>query len=550
MSMQSQYVDKEGLERVVQNIKNIYARKDILNEKEQSLYDYIDEKNQRAIDSEGSLDDKIDAEELRATQAEGALDEKIDAEESRAVLAEGTLNDKIDAEESRATRVEQELSNVDTALEGRISNLEIGKVSNVIVNGVPVVTDTVANIRFDSIIAGMSVITYDHFIDFPELGEDNKLYIDLETRILYQWTGSSYKEAGKFNVLNVDDLPEDGDSNVLYIKDGIIYMWIWDGDIEHDKWKEISGQDVELRAEFEAYKTHHHTLSDIDDATDLHLDWENIDNKPETYAPSSHTHTSSDITDLHLDWESIDDKPDFDEIYYQKEEVYNKEEVDDIVEHIIIPEAAIEAHIDNPAPHPAFESRIETLIENSIEEAVEGKADASTLTTHILNRENPHKVTKAQIELGNVDNTSDANKPISNATQAALDLKVNTNDIADDLETIVSSKVLSAKQGARLKGLIQDTQSEIQSIGNPLHFKGTVSSIEELGELTGMIQGDCWQIVEPEPEEGEEKTEHDGEMYSWTGSEWKQIIASVSDISAYAASLEDIYEIIDNYSAE
>jgi len=30
-------------------------------------------------------------------------------------------------------------------------------------------------------------------------------------------------------------------------------------------------------------------------------------------------------------------------------------------------------------------------------------------------------ITPAQIGLGNVDNTSDANKPISNATQAALD---------------------------------------------------------------------------------------------------------------------------------
>lgn len=36
---------------------------------------------------------------------------------------------------------------------------------------------------------------------------------------------------------------------------------------------------------------------------------------------------------------------------------------------------------------------------------------------------NPHNVTQAQVGLGNVDNTSDANKPISIATQAGLDLK-------------------------------------------------------------------------------------------------------------------------------
>lgn len=47
------------------------------------------------------------------------------------------------------------------------------------------------------------------------------------------------------------------------------------------------------------------------------------------------------------------------------------------------------------------------------------------LTTHIANKNNPHEVTKAQVGLGNCDNTSDLDKPISTATQTALDGKVN-----------------------------------------------------------------------------------------------------------------------------
>ena len=39
---------------------------------------------------------------------------------------------------------------------------------------------------------------------------------------------------------------------------------------------------------------------------------------------------------------------------------------------------------------------------------------------------NPHGTTKTDIGLGNVDNTSDLNKPISTATQTALDLKLST----------------------------------------------------------------------------------------------------------------------------
>lgn len=48
----------------------------------------------------------------------------------------------------------------------------------------------------------------------------------------------------------------------------------------------------------------------------------------------------------------------------------------------------------------------------------------TTLISHIANTSNPHTVTKSQVGLGNCDNTSDANKPVSSATQTALNSKV------------------------------------------------------------------------------------------------------------------------------
>jgi hypothetical protein len=45
------------------------------------------------------------------------------------------------------------------------------------------------------------------------------------------------------------------------------------------------------------------------------------------------------------------------------------------------------------------------------------------LTTHENRQDNPHTVTKTQVGLSDVNNTSDLNKPISTATQTALDLK-------------------------------------------------------------------------------------------------------------------------------
>lgn len=52
------------------------------------------------------------------------------------------------------------------------------------------------------------------------------------------------------------------------------------------------------------------------------------------------------------------------------------------------------------------------------------KSNYDAAFAHISRVDNPHSVTKAQIGLGNVDNTSDQDKPISAATQTALDTKV------------------------------------------------------------------------------------------------------------------------------
>lgn len=89
--------------------------------------------------------------------------------------------------------------------------------------------------------------------------------------------------------------------------------------------------------------------------------------------------------------------------------------------------------------------RIDTLVNsnatevidtfNEIEQFLNGITNTQTLTgllldletkltqslnAHIQDQQNPHNVTKSQVGLGNVDNTSDKNKPISDATQAAL----------------------------------------------------------------------------------------------------------------------------------
>ena len=48
------------------------------------------------------------------------------------------------------------------------------------------------------------------------------------------------------------------------------------------------------------------------------------------------------------------------------------------------------------------------------------KSVKDSLDVHIADKANPHQVTKAQVGLGNVDNTADIDKPVSNATKSAI----------------------------------------------------------------------------------------------------------------------------------
>ena len=72
------------------------------------------------------------------------------------------------------------------------------------------------------------------------------------------------------------------------------------------------------------------------------------------------------------------------------------------------------------------ETRTDEKIAVETERATNAEKTLTTnLNTHTSNKSNPHGVTKSQVGLGNVDNTSDVNKPISTATQTALDKKAN-----------------------------------------------------------------------------------------------------------------------------
>ncbi len=99
-------------------------------------------------------------------------------------------------------------------------------------------------------------------------------------------------------------------------------------------------------------------------------------------------------------------------------------------------------------------AQLRTVLQDVVASAQNIQTDGTAATVTALNAHaaatnNPHAVTKAQIGLGNADNTSDAEKPISTATAAALAGKaaaVHGHSIADTtgLQAALDAKAAAA----------------------------------------------------------------------------------------------------------
>ena len=99
-------------------------------------------------------------------------------------------------------------------------------------------------------------------------------------------------------------------------------------------------------------------------------------------------------------------------------------------------------------------------IMSALQSAIGNKANEAELSGHISDTNNPHTVTKEQLGLENVDNTSDIDKPISTAIQEALNDKAPLNHAS----TGTTYGVGDATNYGHLK--LSDSVSSSNSTGN------------------------------------------------------------------------------------
>lgn len=196
-------------------------------------------------------------------------------------------------------------------------------------------------------------------------------------------------------------------------------------------------------------------------------------------------------------------------------------------------------------------TRVEKLI--SDEAATRAQADTDVnakVDSHIANKSNPHGVTKAQVGLGNVNNTSDADKPVSTAQATAiadakaagtlaqtnltthLQDKSNPHQVTRDQLGMGTTSEIIFKKVSAPSGLWKESDERLKSFIKPLeHTLDEICSIptdsfiirgsHDIGTIAQAIEKHFPELVSentvkpetvPNPE-AFETIEKDGETY-------------------------------------
>lgn len=196
-------------------------------------------------------------------------------------------------------------------------------------------------------------------------------------------------------------------------------------------------------------------------------------------------------------------------------------------------------------------TRIEGLI--SDEAATRAQADITVnakVDSHIDNKSNPHGVTKAQVGLGNVNNTSDADKPVSTAQATAIaeakaagttaqtnltthiQNKSNPHGVTRDQLGLGTTAEIIFKKVSAPSGLWKESDERLKTFIKPLeHTLDEICSIptdsfmirgnHDIGTIAQTIEKHFPELVSenavkpetvPNPE-AFEKVEKDGETY-------------------------------------
>lgn len=198
-------------------------------------------------------------------------------------------------------------------------------------------------------------------------------------------------------------------------------------------------------------------------------------------------------------------------------------------------------------------------VEDALAAATGGESASDVLlalSNHKADKTNPHEVTAAQVGLGNVDNTSDANKPVSTAQQTALDAKqdkltFDTTPTAASTNPVTSGGIKTAIDAAKtaVEAEIPDVSGFITKAVSDLtnyYLKTEVDSkVTDLESKISAIPKFAIEVVEALPTTGistttiyllKTSTTETGNLYTeyiYVGTAWESLGTQTLDLSGY-----------------
>ena len=241
------------------------------------------------------------------------------------------------------------------------------------------------------------ILEFDTLDDFPETGEAGIIYVAKDTNLVYRWGGTIYVEISPTIALGET-------SSTAY---------------PGNKGKETTDK----------VNSHVVDYSNPHQVTKEQVGLGNVDNTSDLDKPIS-TATQEVIDGINERLDSLEESQGADLSAHLTD--YNNP-------HQVTKEQIGLGNVDNT-------SDLEKPVSTSQQEAIDAaKEEVSTaLTTHVNDKNNPHQVTKEQVGLGNVDNTADLDKPVSTATQELI------------TETRTELEKLITQSGTDLTDHIQD----------------------------------------------------------------------------------------------
>lgn len=256
------------------------------------------------------------------------------------------------------------------------------------------------------------VLEFANLASFPATGESGKIYIAIDTNVTYRWTGTGYAEISASLALGET-------SSTAYRGDR--------GKIAFDHSQTIGNPHGTTKAQV--------GLGNVDNTSDLdkpisiltQLALDNKVNKNPEIVSSTKTKVTYDSKGLVIagdDATTIDINDSIDRRY-----------VTDVQLNTIQNTSGI-----NTGDETTLSIQIKRPLKTIKGESLEGVGNIN--------------LTKDDVGLSNVDNTSDANKPISTATQTALDLKVDKvagkQLSTEDYTTSEKNKLAGIQSGAEV----------------------------------------------------------------------------------------------------